>query len=233
MTDRNTLLLRLSGPMQSWGTQSRFDVRDTGLEPSKSGVVGLICAAMGRPRHEEVDDLAALRMGVRVEREGVVSSDYQTAGGALDRSDPFWGVATAKGPVGANVVSRRMYLADADFVVGLESSDAHLLERVEAALRRPVWPIFLGRKGYVPSIPVHLPGAGIHACIGMEEALASIAVADRRGPAADRLRVVIEAPLDQAEQQRRDQPLGRAFLERTFGLRGICTTTIDRPKGEG
>ena len=58
-----TLLLRLVGPMQSWGTTSRFDERDTQLEPSKSGVLGLICAALGRDRSEPVEDLAALRMG--------------------------------------------------------------------------------------------------------------------------------------------------------------------------
>jgi len=75
-----TLLLRLAGPMQSWGTQSRFDHRDTGLEPSKSGVVGLLCAALGRPRAADGSDLAALRMGVRVDREGVLKVDYQTAG---------------------------------------------------------------------------------------------------------------------------------------------------------
>ena len=45
-----TLLLRLQGPMQSWGTTSRFDERDTQLEPSKSGVLGLVCAAIGRDR---------------------------------------------------------------------------------------------------------------------------------------------------------------------------------------
>ena len=63
----NVLLLRLVGPMQSWGVQSRFSVRDTGLEPSKSGVIGLICAALGRARSEPVADLAAFKMGVRVE----------------------------------------------------------------------------------------------------------------------------------------------------------------------
>ena len=36
----STLLLRLAGPMQSWGTDSKFDVRRTGREPSKSGVIG-------------------------------------------------------------------------------------------------------------------------------------------------------------------------------------------------
>jgi CRISPR system Cascade subunit CasD len=51
-----TLLFRLCAPIQSWGTQSRFLARDTGLEPSKSGVIGLICAALGKPREERVGD---------------------------------------------------------------------------------------------------------------------------------------------------------------------------------
>lgn len=57
------LLLRLCGVMQSWGTDSRFLVRKTDPEPSKSGVVGLLCAALGRGRGEDISDLAALRMG--------------------------------------------------------------------------------------------------------------------------------------------------------------------------
>ena len=71
----HTLLLRLSGPLQSWGVQSRFSIRDTGLEPSKSGVVGLLCAALGRPRSAPVDDLAALQMGVRVDQQGHLTYD--------------------------------------------------------------------------------------------------------------------------------------------------------------
>ena len=39
----SVLLMRLAGPMQSWGTRSRFSNRDTGLEPSRSGVIGLLC----------------------------------------------------------------------------------------------------------------------------------------------------------------------------------------------
>src|SRR5574337_1235511 len=99
-----TLLLRLAGPMQSWGTTSRFDERDTQLEPSKSGVLGLICAALGRDRTQPVDDLAALRMGVRVDREGMLMRDYQTATGVL--------IATGKADPGRTVVSPRYYLAD-------------------------------------------------------------------------------------------------------------------------
>src|SRR5438874_2169794 len=97
------LLLQLAAPMQSWGTQSRFSVRDTGLEPSKSGVIGLLCAALGKPRAEQASDgfptlaeLAALRMGVRVNREGVPKVDYHTAGGT-HRQGQAYGVVKASG----------------------------------------------------------------------------------------------------------------------------------------
>ncbi|MBM4284862.1 MAG: type I-E CRISPR-associated protein Cas5/CasD [Deltaproteobacteria bacterium] len=99
----STLFLRLAGPMQSWGIQSRFTIRDTGLEPSKSGVVGLLAAALGRRGHEPVADLAALKMGVRVEREGLLKMDYHTAGGAHRRGDKY-GVALADGS-GARAMS--------------------------------------------------------------------------------------------------------------------------------
>ena len=141
--------------MQSWGTQSRFTRRDTGLEPSKSGVIGLLCAGLGRPREAPLDDLAALPMGVRVDREGRLEQDYQTAGGAHLRGERY-GVVTASGSPGGTVVSYRQYLADADFLVALEG-DRALLEELDRALEMPRWQLFLGRKGYVPGCPVRLP----------------------------------------------------------------------------
>ena len=35
-----TLLLRLAAPLQSWGSDSKFETRKTDREPTKSGVVG-------------------------------------------------------------------------------------------------------------------------------------------------------------------------------------------------
>ncbi|MCY3264624.1 type I-E CRISPR-associated protein Cas5/CasD, partial [Acinetobacter baumannii] len=117
-----TLLLRLAGPMQSWGTRSRFDERDTDLVPSKSGVIGLICAAMGidREEREPVLQLADLRMGVRVDQLGVLRYDYQTAQNVI---------AADASKIHPTTVSRRYYLADAVFLVGLEGKDWRLLER--------------------------------------------------------------------------------------------------------
>jgi len=126
----NTLLMRLVAPMQSWGIQSHYSVRDTGTEPSKSGVIGLICAALGRERTADVEDLARLRMGVRVDREGTIQCDYHIAQDVLS-SD-----TKSRKP---SITSRRYYLADAAFLVGLEGEDLSLLEQIHHALAKPVW----------------------------------------------------------------------------------------------
>jgi CRISPR system Cascade subunit CasD len=215
-----TLLLRLAGPMQSWGTQSRFSMRDTGLEPSKSGVIGLLCAALGRPREdtEIVRRLAVLRMGVRVDREGVMKKDFHTA------KD----VAKASGGMKDTEISDRWYLADADFLVGLEDSDATLLRELDHALRRPHWQLFLGRKSFVPGSPVWVPG-GLH-----EASLSATLEAyrwktDRREEPPERLRLVIDATPATATEVRHDVPL--SFATRRFTIRYVETTWIDFPTG--
>jgi len=123
-----TLLLRLVGPMQSWGTTSRFDQRDTGKEPSKSGVVGLLAAALGidREKWTDLQPLTKLSMGVRHDRPGVPKRDYQTAGCAANDT-----MIKADGkPSRDGVVSQRFYLADAAFLVGVEGDDRALLDKV-------------------------------------------------------------------------------------------------------
>ena len=65
-----TLLLRLAAPIQAWGVEAQFEIRKTGREPTKSGVVGLLAAALGRGRDVPPDDLNVLRFGVRVDQEG-------------------------------------------------------------------------------------------------------------------------------------------------------------------
>lgn len=47
-----TLLLRLAAPLQAWGADSKFETRKTGREPTKSGVIGLLAAALGLRRDE-------------------------------------------------------------------------------------------------------------------------------------------------------------------------------------
>lgn len=210
--------------MQSWGTHSRFDERDTGLEPSKSGVLGLLAAALGRKRSESIDDLTALRMGVRVDREGVVRYDYQTALGVF-RADG------SKLSDDETVQSWRYYLADAVFLVGLEGGDRAFLESLSAALRKPRWPLYLGRKGYVPSCPVWLhDGLDEASLVG---ALCWYPHLIKQPPETFRFIVETDSPdptVDQAVAQvqlRMDQPLG-PFCERRFGARFVTVFSRSR-----
>jgi len=208
-----TLLLRLEGPLQAWGTTSRFDERDTQLEPSKSGVLGLVCAALGRDRSEPLADLAALRMGVRVDREGIPLRDYQTATGVVI-------AATGKADLGRTVVSPRYYLADALFLVGLEGERA-LLEQIQQALLQPVWPLCLGRKSCVPSAPVALPEGLVE--LSLVDALQAWPPLSTDVAPGTSVRGALEDASEGA--LRLDQPVA-PFAERRFGPRFVKPVSL-------
>lgn len=135
-----TLLLRLAGPMQSWGYESKFETRRTSREPTKSGVTGMLAAALGRRRNESVDDINALRFGVRIDREGDIIKDYHTA----RYVSPKKGIK----------VTYRYYLSDAVFLVGLESGNQEFLETLKHAVLNPVFPLYLGRRSCMPTLPI-------------------------------------------------------------------------------
>lgn len=203
-----TLLMQFVAPMQAWGTQSQYGHRDTGLEPSKSGVIGVIGAALGRPRDADLTDLVSLRMGVRVDREGIMLRDFHTAG-----VDGYMKI-TGKIEQGSLMVSDRYYLADAAFLVGLEG-DETLLMAINDALRNPVYPVFMGRKAFPPARPVWLEAGVIKTAL--ESALLEhppLVAMDQ-----DKLRVVIDDPLGSV--LRHDQPVSfssRRFLPRTVSI---------------
>lgn len=152
MSSRGVLLLRLAAPLQSWGERSRWDVRDTADVPTKSGVVGMLACALGwkraDPRIVRLQD--ELWFGVRVDRAGTRLVDFQTVQGALPSAD---GKRKGTEETPYTIISPRVYLQDASFLVGLQGSRA-TLELCERALRTPKWPYFLGRKSCPPASPV-------------------------------------------------------------------------------
>lgn len=204
MSEVYTLLVKLEGPMQSWGYRSRFDYRDTALDPTRSGVIGLICAAMGIARGEDISKFEGIRMGVRVDKEGRPERDYHTA---LD-------VIKADGSGTDTVVSVRDYLADASFTVGLESGDREILSKIASALQAPVWPLFLGRKAFPLALPPVAPSDSIKPG-ALEENLLS---------GGSKERVVLEAA--DGERTQHDWPL--CFGERRFKPRSIQTRFADK-----
>ena len=171
-----TLLLRLAAPLQSWGMEAPFNIRQTERLPTKSGVVGLLAAALGRRREEPVADLAALRYGVRVVRPGTLLCDYHT-------------VSRAPSPRPSqnqtDYVTRRYYLSDAVFIAGLESPDADFLDQLERALHAPAFPLFLGRRCCPPTLPLSLGVSPKN----LEKALMDADCPDADGSGPVRLRV--------------------------------------------
>ena len=146
------LILRLEGALQSWGTRSRFDNRDSGPLPTKSGVVGLIACAMGLPRGDgRILELSEhLRMGVRADRPGTLMVDFQTVTGERGYLFCAGGGKRVGEPT---LLTPRQYLEDASFTVALAGDEA-LLRACADALQSPRWQTYLGRKSCVPTRPV-------------------------------------------------------------------------------
>lgn len=208
-----TLLLRLAAPLQAWGADSKFETRKTNREPTKSGVIGLLAAALGlrRDESEALARLAQLRFGVRVEREGQLLVDYHIAK-TQDQKTSY--------------VTYRHYLQDAVFLAGLESEDEALLRELEAALRHPVYPLYLGRRSCPPTLPL---------CLGIRQgSLLDVLRTEPmqgRKPETGKLRIVADAdPADPAAVPRQDLPVSFSPVHRQYGFRPVREWRLDRPE---
>ncbi len=241
MTSPSTLLLQLCGPMQAWGSRSQFDDRDTNPEPTRSGVIGLLCAALGVPRTASLERFASLRMGVRVDAPGRVMVDYHTAQRLKSPSPAapcpgqgWWAPAGGSRRVsGPSVESTRHYLADACFLVGLECRELPDLRELEAALREPVWALYLGRKSFPLAEPVCLPGSSIRPGVPLEAALR---LEPLLLPARDGVRLILEEDAGSHTLVRTDVPLSfasRRFIHRHVRTAWLAQTGIGEPNSEG
>jgi CRISPR system Cascade subunit CasD len=164
MSDFAYLALMLDGPLQSWGFASRFERRTTGLHPTKSAIVGMICAALGLPKgspeeSEFLPEMAAAKMTSIAIPRAVTPNGRSLRLLRLEDYHTVLGTRRASGKMNTDaVVTRREYLLDARFGVILEGPP-RLLERTASALADPVWGVWLGRKNCVPAAPI---GRGLY-----------------------------------------------------------------------
>jgi len=210
----STLLLRLAAPLQSWGVDAKFDRRGTERVPSKSAVIGLVAAALGRRRNVNILDLQSLRFGVRVEREGTLLQDFHMA-----HEDKFWNGHDGK----YAHLTRRYYLSDAVFLAGLEGNEV-LLAEIEHALRYPAFPLFLGRRSCPPEGKLLLgirKGKPLLDALREEPWLLS-EWAQNREATEVHLRIVTDADDTQSAYFQRDVPISFDQSHRKFGFRRIC-----------
>lgn len=136
-----TILLKFCGPMQSWGTSSHFEVRNTDLYPSKSAVIGLIGSALGYCRNDDAKfhELNQLKFAVRIDQGGDLYRDYQNVH-EYDCEDSIFYPEYIK-----NHQTERYYLTDAVFVAALSGDDT-LIEKIKKALLHPCHYLFMGRR---------------------------------------------------------------------------------------
>lgn len=159
------LAFYIDAPLQSWGSASKFQYRETNRFPTKSAIVGLIAAALGVNKHgeEEATALAPIidlkLTVVRLEKKAKSSSrftDFHTVGGGYDKKKLWEKMsipAKANGASPNTVLTYRSYLTDACFVALLEG-DSVILTQVKTALENPRWGIWFGRKTCIPASPL-------------------------------------------------------------------------------
>lgn len=213
------LLLYLDGPMQSWGSSSRFGRRTTLAFPTRSGVTGLLAAAMGVQRGNTgaLAELARLRMEVvaleKERRPFQRWTDYHTVGGGYDLDTHRLQIPrTANtGKPRGTVLTSREYLSDARFGV-LFIGDGELLKRCQAALLDPVWGAWLGRKCCIPG---DIVCQGLHG--SREQALARLL--EISGGRVTRVVREVEA-FEDGTDTLADMPVN--FAEREFNIRRIA-----------
>ncbi|MEI6243398.1 MAG: type I-E CRISPR-associated protein Cas5/CasD [Chlamydiota bacterium] len=157
------ILMWLEAPLQSWGYDSKFDRRDTLKFPTKSGILGLLCCALGAggEQRELLSIFSTLSQTVfsfirlKGEREPMLS-DFHMVGSSYNEKDPWENLhipKTVKGKKankGGTKITYRNYLQDAAFAVLLEVPVAMSIN-LAAALQNPVWDLYLGRKNCAPT----------------------------------------------------------------------------------
>lgn len=142
-----TLLLKFSGPLQSWGTNSHFETRHTDLYPSKSAVIGLIAGSMGIRRNEDakINKLNDLEFAVRIDQKGNLIRDYHIAKSYKKNGEEL-----------RTYVTNRYYLEDGVYLVALGHDNHELMDDISYAVQHPYFQPYMGRRALPVTADFHL-----------------------------------------------------------------------------
>lgn len=242
MRDVACLALRLAAPLQSWGGQTDFNRRETEPQPSYSGVLGLLAAAQGRRRSDPLVDLLDLRLGVRSDQPGTLLRDYHTVSdrrGERLRSSQVSkrGQQQRTSPAKYTAVTQRYYLQDAAFVAVIEGPSA-LLAALGSALRRPAFPLALGRRACPPAQPLILSPPQTDSDLWEQELDAVIggipwqaAQHERRRHAGLSVRLLTTIDDPTGGELRTDVPTTFDHQRRSYATRRVTRDFVEVPTG--
>ncbi|MEK2534677.1 type I-E CRISPR-associated protein Cas5/CasD [Tetragenococcus halophilus] len=214
-----TLLLKFSGPLQSWGTSSHFETRQTDRYPSKSAVIGMIAASLGYRRHEDekIQELNDLNFGVRIDQAGENLRDYHIArkyknNGAIDRT----------------YVTDRYYLEDAIFIVAIGHEDEQFVEKIERGLKEPYFQPFMGRRSLPLPVDFFIESRKKDVVESLQQLPWKAAKWYKRTN-SNQLTAYVDSDLVTSEtiQMRQDRVKSFSQKNRLFGFRGEAQIKID------
>ncbi|MBS68564.1 type I-E CRISPR-associated protein Cas5/CasD [Stutzerimonas stutzeri] len=190
MTDY--LLLRLYGPLASWGEIAVGESRHSAVHPSRSALLGLLGAALGIERADEDGQRALIegyRFGIKLECVGSPLRDYHTVQvGVPPRKFQF---RSRRQELVADkvdtILSAREYRCDSLALVAVEvlpNAPADL-DRLAQALRQPHFPLYLGRKSCplaLPLLPQRVTAANLREALDAVQWPSLLGLLDPRQP---------------------------------------------------
>lgn len=218
MSDTGYLALMLDAPLMSWGHASRFTRRTSALHPTRSALLGLLCAAKGVAKGSDdervwLSELELVRMTVLTLPRQPTGCHQALAVRRLEDFHTTRGTRSAENKIKKEaVISHRQYLLDARFGVIL-SGAMGTLQTVETALRNPRWGVWFGRKSCIPAAPI-LGRNGVVATVA--EAMSALGL---EGRMLEQYRRVEETTFDGGTDTLMDTPVN--FLTREFKPRRI------------
>ena len=157
------LVFTLAAPLMAFGDVAPGERRVGVDRPTRSGLTGLIAAALGLTRNDERQSALAaqLAFAVRVDAAGRANVDYHTTQTAPARRNRRFATRREELAVDGvvTILSQRTYVEDAAFTVAVlvEENGPFLIHEIAAALAHPRLPIHAGRR----SCPLGLPPSAL------------------------------------------------------------------------
>ena len=157
------LVFRLYGPLASWGEIAVGESRHTAPYPTKSALLGLLGAALGIRREEDVKQTAlanSCRFAVKVLASGSLLRDYHTTQVPDSAGKRQYRTRRDELVVGADrlgtVLSSREYRCDGKMLIAVHADDCapYTLSELKAVLLAPKYQLSLGRKACVLAAPL-------------------------------------------------------------------------------
>lgn len=161
------LVFQLQAPLSSWGEPAVGEFRGTATHPGQSALIGLLGAALGLDRRNEVAHTNlrdSLGFAVGLLSGGSLLRDYHTAQVPPRPALKGRPQATRRQEMAvpkrelSTILSTRDYRQNAASLVALQiragASPRFSLAELAAALREPKFTLYLGRKTCAPGAPL-------------------------------------------------------------------------------